>query len=191
MITTSHAILNCALLGRKGKPQRHWPALLGAVFPDLPMILFFFLIPTLSRLFRLSLPGRFYYFPYYRVFIDWGHSIPLALAGILVFGLLKKEWGWVFSLSMLLHDFEDFFVHAVYPHEHFVPFSHWRFYGPLSYYDPEYHGALVATLEWALVAYCAWVLYKRGIQPWVQVLLLTIVIFQGTWWIYAFTDLHW
>jgi hypothetical protein len=191
MITTSHAILNTALLGRKNNPCRNWSAFWGGVIPDLPMILFFFIIPAASRLFHCSLSSRFYYFPYYRVFIDWAHSFPLSLTGIFICLLLKKELGWVFFLSMFMHDLEDFFVHAVYPHEQFLPFTHWRFYGPLSYFDPAYHGAIVAPLEWTLVIFCSWIIYKRGVKPWAQVLLLTVIIFQGTWLIYAFTRFHW
>jgi hypothetical protein len=191
MITTSHAILNMALLGRKNKPQRNWSAFWGAVVPDLPMMLFFFLIPNLSQLFHFSLTHRFFYYPHYRVFSDWSHSFPLAAAGFLVCLLLKKEWGWVFFLSMFLHDLEDFFVHAVYPHAQFLPLTHWRFYGPFSYYDPDYHGALIATLEWVLVMAGSWMIAKRGVRPWAQVLLLTVAIFQGTWLVYAFTGLHW
>jgi hypothetical protein len=191
MFTTSHAILNTALLGRKDKPARSRAALWGGIVPDLPMLLFFFLIPALSRLTHLTLPSRYYYFPYYRSFIDWAHSVPLALAGFLLFLCLKKEWGWVFFLSMFLHDLEDFFVHATYPHEHFLPFSHWKFYGPLSYFDPAYHGAIVAPIEWALVILCSWILYQRDVRPRVQLLLLTVVIFQGAWLVYAFTGFRW
>ena len=191
MITTSHALLNIALLGRKDHPQRNWSAFGGAVFPDLPMMLFFFLIPALSRLFHISLSGKFYYFPHYRIFIDWAHSFPLALAGIIVFRLLKKEWGWIFFSSMFLHDLEDFFVHATYPHEQFLPFTHWRFSGPLSYFDPAYHGAWVAPIEWGLVIFSSWIIYRRGAKPRIQVLLLSVIIFQGTWLVYAFTGLHW
>jgi hypothetical protein len=191
MFTTSHAILNTALLGRKNKPSRSWAALCGGIIPDLPMLLFFFIIPWVSHGCHLPLPKWFYYFPHYRVVIDWAHSFPLALGGFLLCLWAKKEWGWVFFLSMFLHDLEDFFVHATYPHEQFLPFTHWAFSGPLSYYDPEYHGAIVAPLEWALVIVGSWLIYKRGIPPWAQVALLTIVIFQGTWLVFTFTGFRW
>jgi hypothetical protein len=42
MITTTHVILNTALLGSKKHPERNWPLIWGSIMPDTPMFFYFF-----------------------------------------------------------------------------------------------------------------------------------------------------
>jgi hypothetical protein len=191
MITTTHAILNSALLGRQGRPGRGWPVVLGSMIPDLPMFLYFFTVPILQLFIHHDLLHRVYYWPYWRNCVDWSHSIPLALVGILLFWLLKREGAIYFFLAMLFHDLEDLPVHATFPHAHWVPFSRFRYFSPISYYDPRFFGAFFAPFEWLLVVLCVWVLWKRGLKPWVQVSLLVVCVFQGMWLVYFYAGWRW
>src|SRR5690348_6437832 len=108
MITTTHAILNTALLGRKKHPERNWPLVLGSILPDLPMI-FYALLMLLGRgHWNAAGTATLSEYHYRQVFVDWAHSIPLAIFGLLLCLLLKKQWGLYFFAAMFLHDLEDF-----------------------------------------------------------------------------------
>lgn len=191
MITTSHVLLNTALLGRKAHPERNWPLVLGSILPDLPMMLYGLLMILFHGRWDAAGRASLNEYHYRQLWVDWGHSIPLAVAGLLLFLLLKKNWGIYFFAAMLLHDLEDLPLHAEYAHRHFLPFSDWRFFSPISYSDPRHYGAVVAPLEWLAVLLCIGILWRRGLSPRVQVLLLFIGISQGLWLIYEYTSFHW
>jgi hypothetical protein len=41
----------------------------------------------------------------------------------------------------------DLPLHHEDAHRHFLPFTNWRFISPVSYWDPEYHGRIIAVIE--------------------------------------------
>lgn len=165
MITSTHALYNTALLGQKDKPERLWPVILGAFYPDLPglfCLLYCHFIQgfSLARIHDVIYPS-----PLWQGLADGFHSIPLALGALLICVFLKWKPGAWFSLSAILHSLEDIPVHAGNPHRHFWPLSDWRFTSPFSCYDPRFHLGWVASLDFALALLAAWVIYKRGIPP--------------------------
>ncbi len=164
MITPTHAVYNLAILGRRDQPARTWPILLGAFFPDLPgsvcpIYYHFFQGATFQSIHDVIYPS-----PFWQFWADWFHSIPLAILGLLVFALLKWFPGFWFALSAALHSLEDIPVHSGNPHRHFLPFSDWQFYSPVSCYDPRFHLALIAPLDFALALLCAALIWRRGIS---------------------------
>jgi hypothetical protein len=191
MITTTHAILNTAILGRKGHPERNWPALLGAALPDLPMFTYFSVVFLMQGFLSSSRIRHFDEFHLRVTWVDWAHSIPLALAAALLCLLFKYKPGVIFSLSLGLHDLEDLPFHSDYPHAHFLPFSHWRFTSPISSWDPHHYGNLVGSLEWLAVLACVVVLWRRGLSFRVQLALIFICVFHGFWIVYAYWGLRW
>ena len=191
MITTTHAILNTALLGRKDHPERNWALVLGSILPDLPMFLYGSMMVILNGRWNATGGAAVSEYQYRALWVDWAHSIPLALAGFLLFLLLRKKWGVYFFVAMALHDLEDLPVHSDYAHRHFLPFSNWRFYSPISYSDIHHHAAIVAPLEWLVVLVCMGILWRRGVSPWVQVLFLCIGVFQGLWLVYYYGGVRW
>ena len=190
MITTSHAILNAAILGRKVKPTHHWAIVLGSILPDLPMFLYFGFYLLHHSHIRVA-PEYLNEYHFRQLWVDWGHSIPLALAEALICFLVKFQNGIYFSLGMLLHDLEDLPVHAEYAHRHFLPFSNYRYYSPFSYWNPQFHANIVAPLEWLAVVIAISVLWRRGLSPPIQVFLLFIGIGQGLFLVYQFGGIHW
>ena len=190
MITTSHAILNAALLGRKEKPTYHLAVILGSILPDLPMFIYFAFYLLHHSKIHVT-PAYINEYHYRQLWVDWGHSIPLALAGALLCYLFKFLPGLYFSLGMFLHSLEDLPVHSEYAHRHFLPFSNYRYFSPLSYWNPNYHANIVAPLEWLAVVISIAVLWRRGISPAMQVILLFIGIGQGLFLIYNFGGIHW
>ena len=164
MITPTHAVYNLAILGRRDQPARTWPILLGAFFPDLPgsvcpIYYHFFQGATFQSIHDVIYPS-----PFWQFWADWFHSIPLAILGLLVFALLKWFPGFWFALSAALHSLEDIPVHSGNPHRHFLPFSDWQFYSPVSCYDPRFHLALIAPLDFSLALLCAALIWRRGIS---------------------------
>ena len=190
MITTSHAILNSALLGRKEKPTYYWPVIIGAVLPDVPMFLYFgFYLLNHSHI-RVA-PGYMNEYHFRQAWVDWSHSIPLALGLALISFLARFQSGIYFSLSMFLHSLEDLPVHAEYAHRHFLPFSKFRYFSPISYWAPRHYGNIVAPIEWIIVLISICVLWRRGLSPFAQVFLLSIGVFQGLFLVYYFGGVRW
>ena len=159
MNTPSHAIVNCALLGRLRGVRAGW-ILAFSVLPDLPILLFYLQEKLLARAPEAQIWNHDYFISAWQPVIDALHSFPLiALALVLL-------WRWptlrAAAAAMLLHSLGDFPLHHDDAHRHFFPFSDWRFRSPLSYWDPAHHGLLGATVEIALVLAALAVLARRS-----------------------------
>ncbi|HET9870171.1 MAG TPA: hypothetical protein VFR02_06740 [bacterium] len=179
MITPTHAVYNLALLGRRDRPDRTWPILLGAFFPDLPgtfCIFYSFVIQgrSLERIHEVIYPSAFW-----QGWADAFHSIPLALLLGAACLLLKWAPGAWFAASAVLHSLEDFPVHDANPHRHFWPLADWRFQSPLSCYGPGGHVAWVAAADFCLLAWAAWVLWRRGLPAWGKGLVGTALLLEA------------
>lgn len=178
MLTTTHAILNTTLLGRKERPERNWPLVLGASLPDIPGFLYLaWKIVQLPQ--NHWVWDHSYYSPAWALWVDWGHSIPLALTSLALFLAIRYRAGSFFCISMFLHDVEDFFVHSIQSHRHFLPFSDYRFISPVSCHELEHHAALMVPLEWALVVGCCFLLWRRQPPLWLKRCLIFLCVFQG------------
>ncbi|WP_419167951.1 hypothetical protein [Candidatus Palauibacter sp.] len=189
MTTPGHAALNLLVLGRS--ERNALPVALGAVAPDVPMLVFY----VWERLVRGMSEGRIwserYFDPGWQVVFDIPSSIPLlALAlGLVVFlgpraasggpGLESGvatglRWGFrappaLFVASMILHALGDLPLHREDAHRHFFPFSDWRFISPVSYWDPEHYGGYAALGEVVLVLAVSVFLFRtyRGRGRWI------------------------
>lgn len=140
-------LVSVAALGRRGDGRRNGLAAAGAVIPDLPIFVLF----LVARL-ALGQPAseiwtRTYFEPGWQLAVDLAHSMPLAIAGLVVARWRgRAAWQALFA-SMLLHSALDLPVHTDDAHRHFLPLTNWRFHSPLSYWDPRSHGREVAALE--------------------------------------------
>lgn len=171
MITTTHAVYNLALLGRRDHPERTWPVLIGALIPDLPgifCVLFSHFIE--GRSFQ-EIHAVIYFSSFWRSWEDAFHSIPLALLVLGLSALLKWTPGIWLGLSAVLHSLEDIPVHALNPHRHFWPLSGYQFFSPFSCYDPRFHLIAVAMVDFGLACIAAWVIARRGIPKWGKIAL--------------------
>jgi len=125
-----------------------------------------------------------------QLWVDWFHSIPLAVAGVLIFALLKYKPATYFFAAMALHDLEDLPLHSAIVHRHFLPLSNYAYHSPVSYWEPQYHAGIVAPLEWLMVIICSYFLWKRGLNTTAKICLLFVIIFQGTLLLYL-AGVHW
>ena len=160
MTTPAHAALSLIVLGRS--ERNALPVALGAVAPDLPMLVFY----LWERLARGVSEGRIwserYFDPGWQVVFDIPSSIPLLVLalGILLVLIGRRStagrtppagvaaaprparltaWA-LFVASMILHALGDLPLHREDAHRHFFPFSDWRFTSPVSYWDPDHYG---------------------------------------------------
>jgi hypothetical protein len=160
MNTPGHAVLNLALLGRRNHPDRSLPIVAGAVLPDVPIFVFF----VWERLVR-GMPDRLiwterYFDPAWQRAFDVPHSIPLALAGVLLAGRAYPAVAMLFA-SVLIHSCIDLPLHNDDAHRHFLPFSAWRYASPVSYWDPARYGTIAALAELVTVTVAATVVWRR------------------------------
>jgi hypothetical protein len=185
MITTTHVILNTALLGSKKHPERNWPIILGAIFPDIPTFLVLF-----SPLYYAIDAKTLLNYIFLQHCTDWFHSIPLAIVGLFFCLAIQFKGGVYCFISMVLHDLEDLPLHSQFAHKHFLPFSQYVFHSPISYWESNYHANWVASSEWLLVVICSSFLWRRSDNAFIQCALLFVCIFQGTLLLYLF-GIHW
>lgn len=152
MMTPGHAIINLMLLRQAAYPPPYGAIALGAIAPDLPIFAFYFISKFGQQLSETQIWTQAYYDPEWQRIFSLAHSIPLAAIVLLACAYFSWQPGVFLSLSAMLHSLCDLPVHHDDAHRHFYPFSNYRFVSPISYWDPEHHGRLVAAIELLVVA---------------------------------------
>ena len=150
MNTSSHVVISLALLAPQGGPISSLAIICGALVPDLPSGALYLCRrlrygERADRIWNVAYPKLEWLF-------DLSHSIPLQLAILGLGSSLGLHSIRLFALSSVLHLFVDFPLHGRDAHAHFVPFSHFRFRSPLSYWEKERHGTIGGDLELAATA---------------------------------------
>ena len=74
--------------------------------------------------------------------------------------------------SILLHCLEDLPLHHDDGHRHFWPFSNFRFESPVSYWDPNYYGAIAGQIELGLMLIASVYVFRRVRSRWTKGLLI-------------------
>ncbi|MBL1173833.1 hypothetical protein [Pantanalinema sp. GBBB05] len=149
MNTPSHAVINLALL--MGQPQMVLPIAVGAVLPDVPMFVMYAWAKGVQQQSERQIWTGTYWHPQWQLINHSFHSIPLAaIATTVAYFMDCQAIAWL-GLSMVLHSLGDLPVHHDDAHRHWLPFSHYRWISPLSYWDPRHHGTIVAVVEKLLV----------------------------------------
>ena len=188
MNTPAHAVLNLVLLGATKEPRRAPPVLVGAVLPDLPIVVLY----AYERLRGMSeawIWRTAYYDPRWQAVIDALHSFPLILAVLGAALVLKWPRLVLLCASMLLHAVVDFFLHHDDAHRHFFPLLDWRFASPVSYWDPRYFGNVMVPAEAiAVVAACVLIARTtpsplvRSVVAGIALLYLALLVFAFHTW---------
>ncbi len=159
MLTSSHIIIGAVVTSRPHfKPWQLMLAWVGGFMPDLPI----FLMVAYSRLVNgpgynlWRKPDGLYWQEPWQTFGSVANSFPLwALVVILALVLFKyssrfKIFGLgllIFSVGYFLHISVDFVTHADDAYPQFWPITDWRFFSPISYWQPEYYGRIVGVIE--------------------------------------------
>lgn len=162
MTTQSHAILNMALLSKRDKPFLHRYAFMGAVLPDLPIFIFFIVESVIRKTSQRELWGSLYFTESWQNFFDIFNSVPLILILLGIgFYLLHSDRITVFAWSLLLHCAFDFLTHHDDGHHHLFPLSDFVFASPISYWDRDHYGGIVAPIERLVMLIASIYLFPR------------------------------
>ena len=147
MNTPAHVVLSLLCMGRSDRRPTLKPLILGALLPDAPMVVFFMVERFIFNRSQDYIWGTAYFLPHWQNFIDAFNSIPIMLIGLGISVWQKSLFGKLFFLSMLLHVAGDLPLHHDDGHSHFFPLTDWKFVSPVSYWDVNHHGGIVAVLE--------------------------------------------
>ena len=177
MNTPSHAILNLVIFNQKLRHQASPAILIGAVLPDLPIFVFYFLMKFVYKLPPQQIWSEAYYQPFWQFMVSIFHSIPLALLGVLICHLGNWQVMKLLFISMILHSILDLPVHNDDAHRHFFPLSDYRFISPISYWDVNHYGHIAAFVEILLVLGATVYLLPKIKAYWAIGLLVVVNLF--------------
>lgn len=188
MNTPAHVVLSFAVLGKREISRAsHAAILVGALLPDAPMFLFYFVEKILLRTRESVIWGERYFADKWQNFFDVFNSLPLiATLFLLALGIQSRMLA-LLALSMALHVALDLPLHHDDGHRHFFPFSDWRFASPVSYWDPAHYGSIVASIEAGLVLCgCVWLCVGR--TTWfIRTIALVVLVAYLSYVAYALT----
>jgi hypothetical protein len=145
--TPAHVVVNLLAIGRTSP----WPVALGAVAPDLPMLLFYGIEKLVLGTPERIIWGEAYFAASWQALFDAVHSLPLVGLAAFLAWLRGFPRHLFFFSSMTLHSLGDFLLHHDDAHRHFFPIWDWRFESPVSYWDPRHYGNVIAPVESVVV----------------------------------------
>lgn len=151
MNTPGHYMLNLAILGKTIAPNNNLAIAMGAILPDIPIFIFYFVAKYIYKLRASKIWSEAYYEAFWQNTVALFHSIPLAIIGVVICYYLDWNFGIILGTSMVFHDLLDLPVHNHDAHRHFFPFSNYRFISPFSYWDVNHYSKYVAFIEMVLV----------------------------------------
>ena len=172
--TPAHVVLNLLVVGRgRGKPWK--PILLGALLPDLPMLVMYAVERGLLGTSEAIIWQERYFADGWQLFIDLPNSLPLIFVAWAIARFRASAFLEILFLSMALHAGTDLLTHHADAHRHFLPLSDWRFRSPISYWDPAHQGRPFMALELAMLLIGSLWLVARG-DPAVRRLAVLILV---------------
>lgn len=174
MKTPSHAIINLAILGRSQQPDLNLPIAIGGILPDIPIFLFYFWAKFIAGMPEAQIWSEAYYAPATQNIVALFHSIPLAAIAWIISSYLGWEKAQILCLSLILHSVGDLPVHHDDAHQHFYPFSNYRFISPFSYWDVNHYGSIVSSIELLLVLISTSFVFPM-VQSWLGRILIVLV----------------
>lgn len=166
MNTPAHGIINLIVLDHsKGSKSLTLPIALGAILPDAPILLFYFI-----QKFILSKPDALiwsviYDRPAWQLSVDIVNSLPLIIVALIVSAWMKHPWLTALFASMGLHSLADLPFHGMEALRHLLPFNHWQFENCISYNEPAIGGWWYFFAEIALVILGSALLLRRKALP--------------------------
>lgn len=177
MQTPTHAIIALALLAKNGDTKRNRIILAGSLVPDL-FIYICWIWLSAHGVSQGKIWNEIYFQDGVQFWSALSNSVPIYAALALVGWINRRKTvgmlTLVFALAALTHMATDFPFHSEDAHQHFWPFTHWKFHSPLSYWDANHYGRIVGGLETLLALGCIVALLKRLRGKWTQIVLKTL-----------------
>ncbi len=168
MMTQTHLLIAAAIFAHPQANRRTLAALGGALAPDLAIYILF-LFALVTGIPQAMLWQEVYWSEPWQTYNAIGNSVFLYLtlllsALLMSAGQIKAQTArlWqIFALAALIHLAADFPLHHDDAHQHLWPLSQWRFFAPISYWDPAYYGRWVGSFEIALSLGLIFLLIRR------------------------------
>jgi len=161
MNTPTHLIMAATVFAKPEQRKLTTAALLGGFIPDFSLYFLFIWHKFVLNTSTAQIFNELYFskawqqiFAIDNSFILWGAFLALAI-------WLKSKWMIALAGAGLLHILFDFPLHVEDARAHFWPVTMWKFHSPLSYWDPNHHGSIVAVLEIIMVCVMLGILWKR------------------------------
>jgi membrane-bound metal-dependent hydrolase YbcI (DUF457 family) len=159
MNTPAHIVVNLTILGREEKTDAIVPVAVGALLPDLPMMVFYAYAKLFSGISESVIWSETYHAAGWQTLFDLFNSLPIIAAGYIAARLAGARRMALLFTSMALHCLGDLLLHHDDAHRHLFPLSNWRFSSPVSYWDPQHFGNIAGLLEAAaVIAGCIYLL---------------------------------
>ena len=147
---------------------------IGSMLPDVPIFIFYLVTKFIQKLPEETIWNEAYYDPSWHNIIALSHSIPVAAIAIPICLYFRWKMAAILFGSMILHCLFDLPFHHDDAHQHFFPFSDYRFISPISYWDPQHHATFVALGELLLVLAATPFVFKM-LDTWIaKVILISI-----------------
>jgi hypothetical protein len=163
--------MGAALFGGK-VPNRAWIGALGALVPDLPMLLIVLVLKSWAVPDPIIF-GTLYWQDWWQIANAIGHNFWLW-GGIIVIALALRERTsataaaidrlsliLIAAMSAFLHLVIDFLCHREDAHMSLWPVTRWKFISPVSYWDPSHYGSYFSLFEAVLGLALAALLFAR------------------------------
>lgn len=179
--TTTHILLAEAVFRRKSLSRSGWAVAASGILPD--AFIGVFLVSSAVR----NVPrNKLWDVEYFREpwstmgaisnsFVLWGLFTVVSVALVKLSTSDKvataSKLSMAFAFSGLSHVALDFLTHADDAHRHFWPVSNWRFFSPISYWDPAHHSRWLMPVEGLLVLACVVVLWRQTKSTLLRVVL--------------------
>jgi len=144
MNTQAHIMIGQWLFKKKLKPKI---VFLASVAPDAPMFFFYAWVKLVQGKPEAEIWSTTYFQESWQNFFDIFNSFPLAIVLILVGWKFEKDNLTLIGLCFSLHFILDLPLHHDDGHRHFFPLSDFRFSSPVSYWDPQHFGWIMAPIE--------------------------------------------
>ena len=174
MDTGTHIVANLLVQSRRSKPRLFVAVALGAMIPDLPIIIFYAWESLFAGYSEHVIWTQRYFLSGWQNFIDVFNSIPLITVVLIVAAAMRMKWLPVILTGMLLHILLDIPFHNDDAHRHFYPLSDWKFVSPISYWDPRYHGDIMAVVQIAVMTVglvWLWIRHTGRFEKWMIALM--------------------
>lgn len=161
--TPAHIVFSLGLLGFRNASLFAVAIAFGAILPDLPMIGFYG-YEKLTGVAEHQIWNVDYFLPGWQNLFDLFNSLPIYLLLGVVGWFAGKKAAAMMCFSAVIHCILDFLVHHDDAHRHFYPFTEFRFFSPVSYWDPNHYGNIMSALEVGLFLLVAAVLWVRQVN---------------------------
>lgn len=176
MMTPTHLLIAGAALSRSGQSSElsaevsdrgsafwglNFAVIVGALLPDLSIYILFLWAKFIAGISSHELWTSVYWQEPWQTYSAITNSLPLYVGFFAVGWFMKVQWLQFLCGAALLHLAFDLPFHHADAHQHFWPFTEFRFHSPLSYWNREHYGDVVSFFECLLALLCIVVLWRR------------------------------